>query len=65
MLGVEYFRRQARIYRRLSRLSTDREFSQKMRATAEEFRAKAEEAAERSEAPLAPVTDQDVSADTQ
>jgi hypothetical protein len=43
LLGVEYFRQQARTYRRLFRLATDPEFKQAMKAKAEEYRARAEE----------------------
>jgi hypothetical protein len=43
LLGVEYFRQQARTYRRLFRLATDPEFKQAMKAKAEEYKARAEE----------------------
>ena len=42
LLGVEYFRQQARTYRRLFRLATDPEFKRAMKAKAEEYKARAE-----------------------
>jgi hypothetical protein len=59
MLGVEYFRQQARTYRRLYRLATDPEFKLAMKAKAEEYKARAEEIKRNTDAFLnAPANEQ-------
>jgi hypothetical protein len=61
MLSAEYFRRQAQICRRLSRMATDRDISMKMDALAQQHHAAAE-AIERHSAALIPVVAYDASA---
>jgi hypothetical protein len=59
MLGVEYFRQQARTYRRLYRLATDPAFKLAMKAKAEEYKARAEEIERNTDAFLnAPANEQ-------